>query len=227
MFANLLAVFACHTDVGILRKESEHILQLSDQAGSILYAADSGKFEDYGSQLPASGLLTETVTILYENSYAIQNPQPVTADRWEFTEGNITTKYSDSGIHIAQNSTRKKDHEAIWKDNLWSFDGKKPEGTGRRYANESSSADAIKTMTKEQREQEWKRNIWNFNGKSVEGTGRQSAVKDEASTPKSRKEAEEMAKKNTWHFGSSKEEYQGRGPRYAMELSQFMPQKVN
>ena len=224
-----------------------------------------------GFDAEKSGLLTETVTILYQNSYAIQTPVSVSKTPWKFEKGKTKTDYADSqkGLNIAQNNDRKAAFEKKYQENLWSFDtAKNYKGKGKRYANEQSNdaAGAQKTISKEDSEalatrNRWefdkkkpagngkisadadnaskpkdlatakqmaKKNLWSFDGKKVKGKGKRNATpEDVASKPESLDAAQAQAAKNTWNFGKSREEYEGVGPRHALKLSQFLPQKVS
>ncbi len=176
-----------------------------------------------GFDAEKSGLLTETITIGYENSFALNNIEDIMSERWEFpTSGPGERKYAAKDIS-SKTSAQNGIH---WKDNMWTFDDLKVEGNGKRRAakdeastrksetNGKADADrwyenANKIQKKPQKSAEGKdisleasrkrakENMWTFDGVAVEGNGNRHAAKDEASLRTS--EADGKADAEKWY----------------------------
>ncbi len=178
-----------------------------------------------GFDAEKSGLLTETVTIGYENSFALNNVTDIMSERWNFDK---LKKEGNGKSYAAKDilSTRKTEEEghAYAKTNRWDFEGTKKEGTGKRHANSYDAAitapGTVLNRTQEEGHTEAKANRWDFDGTKKDGKGTSHANNYDAAINapgtvlnRTQEEGHTLAKENRWDFDGTKTD--GKGKHHA------------
>ncbi len=185
-----------------------------------------------GFDAEKSGLLTETVTIGYENSFALNNITDIMSERWNFD--NLKKEGKGKRYAAKDNLSMRKTEEdgrTEAEKNRWDFDGKKKEGKGKRHANTYEGAITVEGTMMNQSQEEGhtraKANRWDFDGTKKDGKGTHHAnTFDEAVTltgtkmNQSQEEGHTLAKKNRWDFDGTNKD--GKGTHHANTFDEAM-----
>ncbi|MCR4798654.1 MAG: hypothetical protein K5853_09480 [Lachnospiraceae bacterium] len=180
-----------------------------------------------------SGLLTETITIAYNQIYVMDTPGDTTKTAWDFTQG-IKNKYANQGwLNLTANQKLKSEFEADALANLWEFGDSAEDylGNGVRVAEANEKLVPQNKVTKEKFENQAKNNEWHFgnNAQDYEGKGKHTFSDMEAKISQNQKTVDEFqraAETNTWHFGRDELDYNGSGPRVAEKSVDKIPQNT-
>ena len=193
-----------------------------------------------GFDAEKSGLLTETVTIAYNQMYCADTPDNKVAESWLFTEGNITNKYANNEgwMKLAQNNTRMKDIVETAKAETWHFDsalGYKGNGMLHQHDYKIKANDQeISTIEPKVTGATWK---FDKTGKSYIGNGRINSeyekVEEEGAKPTTSSTGavtvsktaleihREKAEKNQWRFTKAGETM-GNGVVHFDDISKYI-----
>lgn len=204
--------------------------------GSLVMNKEIGGFD-----AEKSGLLTETITISYQQTYSIDTPEIFESapEAWSFSKG-IKNAYANQGMFdLEANKRTRKEFEEAAAENLWEFgeDASEYLGNGIRSAEEDGKKISQNKKTLKQLTTSAKANMWHFgkdasdylgNGLThsgseiVEEAGARPVVNEATGKATVKKTAFELhdsrAKAATWKFGKDADDYQGNKMQHADKL---------
>ena len=213
--------------------------------GSMVMNKELGGFD-----AEKSGLLTETITISYQQTYSIDTPEIIeyAPETYQFNKdgkGNITNAYANKNMfNLSANQRKKREFQEYADENLWEFGADAADflGNGIRSAEEAEKKIKQNKKTLKQLTTSSNSNTWHFgkdateylgnglthSGSEIVEEGAARPIRNEATGKSSVKTSalevhDRKAKKEMWHFGTNAEEYQGNKMLHADTL----PKGVN
>ena len=190
--------------------------------GSMVMNREIGGFDS-----EKSGLLTETITIAYNQLYTMDVPGDENKEAWKF-DGNIANQYANQGTFGEIEANKMKKTEFIMKasENMWTFGEDETEylGNGVRHTlSEFEKLNPQNQQKKQTLDSRAKTMTWHFGSDETEYEGAVGARSYEEEEKKVRKNLvkkstlSSKAKGATWHFGKGPDDYVGNDKRHAQE----------
>lgn len=180
-----------------------------------------------------SGLLTETITIAYNQLFSMDIPGESSFDPWTFANG-IANSYANQGWmgKIEQNNVKKAEFITKASDALWSFgdDATVYTGEGPRVYSSIESNIPQNVKKKSALEANAKKETWHFGKDETEYEGAFGARHYEEEEKKVKKNLVtkstlvRKAKGETWHFGEGPDDYKGNEKLHSENGQPVIPQ---